>query len=906
MDLKKKTIKVGILTISDTRTPSKSNIDSFDSSGQNLMKLINDSNVIESAKVVQYDCVTDDIDKIQAKMTEWCFERKVDVLLTTGGTGFSPRDVTPEATLGLVQKLTPGISQAIMNESLKITPMAMLSRAVSGIYEKTLIINLPGSSKASKECLCVVASAIPHAVSLIKDEKEISKQFHKQLDFMTNNESRIPECVTKIACRHRESQFPKISMKSALSILKEHAVLQYTENNKIKYPTIWIFSTGDELESNKDSHGGYIRDTNSVMIQQILEQDNYKGHIFNYGIIRDNWNDLCKHFEEAFSNADVIVTSGGVSMGEKDLIKHVLKEHFKSQIHFGRVNMKPGMPTTFVTLIFKDKKKYIFCLPGNPVSAGVCTHLFLLPYLRSVSGNKLIIHSLKAKLTHSIKGLDIRPEYRRSLLKYENGELYVSCLSNYQQSSRLLSFIDSNCLLQLPSSSKQANVESSTIMDVILIKSIENTYIAPILKEMNLCIEIIKKEVITGNTKIEQPLLYSCIEDVLHLMTENIIVAKTEIIPTSSAMGYVSYSPINSSENLPPFQASIKDGYAIKYESYWFQKSNIFNVVQVSVAGTVPGYQKEIGEGECARISTGAPIPPGANCVVQVEDTSVETKSSDGKVEITIAILKEPKLFENIRSIGSDISIGQRLLDQKTILGPFEIALLRSVGCEDVEVFVCPSIHIIPCNDNSAYAISHKLKNMLKVSDFKGNIFSHSLRKNLIKFTEQFDCVYDDGNPVIIFCGRVNEFCTVESHIHITNNTRKISLGFGRMFVGCEEKSVVFLHINTCDSESIYNCVHLFILPFLRFISGRKKIISSIKTKCNLTSDYLPTDKFEKAELHYENGDFKVTCFTMNHQSCLVNMPSSLDHINIKWKTEKKTELDTIVTENSDYYFIHY
>ncbi|CAI6356103.1 unnamed protein product [Macrosiphum euphorbiae] len=95
-------------------------------------------------------------------------------------------------------------------------------------------------------------------------------------------------------------------------------------------------------------------------------------------------------------------------------------------------------------------------------------------------------------------------------------------------------------------------------------------------------------------------------------------------------------------------------------------------------------------------------------------------------------------------------------------------------------------------------------------------------------------------------------------------------------------------------------------MPFLRFITGRKKIISSIKTKCNLTSDYLPTDKFEKAELHYENGDFKVACFTMNHQSCLVNMPSSLDQNNIKWKEGRKTELDAIVTENSDYYFIHY
>ncbi|XP_060843811.1 gephyrin isoform X2 [Rhopalosiphum padi] len=836
-------------------------------------------------------------------MSEWCSERKVDVLLSTGGTGFSSRDVTPEATLGLVQKLTPGISQAIMNESLKLTPMAMLSRAVSGIYEKTLIINLPGSTKASKECLYVVARAIPHAVSLIKDETEISKQFHKQLDFTANNESKVPECVTKIACRHRESQFPKISMKSALNILKEHAVLQYTENNKIKYPTIWIFSTGDELEN----ISGYIRDTNSVMIKQILEQDHYKGQVFNFGIVRDNWDDLCKRFEEAFNNADIIVTSGGVSMGEKDLIKHVLKEHFKSKIHFGRVNMKPGMPTTFVTLFFKDKKKYIFCLPGNPVSAGVCTHLFLLPYLRSVSGKKIIIHSLKAKLTHSINDLDIRPEYRRALLKYENGELYVSCLTNYQQSSRLLSFVGSNCLLHLPSLSNEANIKSNTIMDVTLIKSIKNTYIAPILKQMNLLIEIFKKPTIFGNIKIEQSRPFSCIKNVLHLMTENIFVAKTENIPTDSAMGYVLYLPVNSSENLPPFPASIKDGYAIKYinEDSWSQRSNIFNVVQVSVAGTVPACQKEIKEGECARISTGAPLPPGANCVVQVEDTAVVTKSSDGKVELTIAILKEPKLFENIRSIGSDISVGQRLLDQKTVLGPFEIALLRSVGCDYVQVYKCPSIHIVPCNDNSAYAISHKLKNMLELADFKGNIFSHPLCKNLTKFSELFESVFDYDDVIIIICDSFYEFSNVvESHIHIRNNTRKISLGFGRMYYN--EKKVVFLHIDICDLDSIYNCVHLFILPFLRFTTGKKNIISSIKTKCNMTSHYLPSDKFEKAELYYENGDFNVTCFTMNHQSCLVNMPSSVNEFNVELKEGKKTELDAIVTENSDSYFIYY
>lgn len=130
----------------------------------------------------------------------------------------------------------------------------------------------------------------------------------------------------------------------------------------IRYPTIWIFSTGDELKCNEDKFSGYIRDTNSIMIAQILEQDKYTGQVLNYGVVRDkwvveilyytyflnnyfelfSWVDLCKKFEEAFNNADIVVTSGGVSMGEKDLIKHVLKEHFKCHIHFGRVDMKPG------------------------------------------------------------------------------------------------------------------------------------------------------------------------------------------------------------------------------------------------------------------------------------------------------------------------------------------------------------------------------------------------------------------------------------------------------------------------------------------------------------------------------------------------------------------------------------
>ena len=114
-----------------------------------------------------YTVVPDETDRISQAIIRMCDTDKVDVVLTTGGTGFAPRDVTPEATLAVLDKQTPGISEAIRQKSLEITPMAMLSRAVSGIRESTLIINLPGSPKAVKESLEVILPVLPHAVETL-------------------------------------------------------------------------------------------------------------------------------------------------------------------------------------------------------------------------------------------------------------------------------------------------------------------------------------------------------------------------------------------------------------------------------------------------------------------------------------------------------------------------------------------------------------------------------------------------------------------------------------------------------------------------------------------------------------------------------------------------------------------
>ena len=119
-------------------------------------------------RVVKYEIVTDDRTIIANKLKEWADEGAMDVILSTGGTGLSPTDVTPEATLSVVEKQVPGIGEAMRVRTSGIAPTAILSRAVAGVRKKCLIINLPGNPKAVRECLEVVLPVIPHAVDIIK------------------------------------------------------------------------------------------------------------------------------------------------------------------------------------------------------------------------------------------------------------------------------------------------------------------------------------------------------------------------------------------------------------------------------------------------------------------------------------------------------------------------------------------------------------------------------------------------------------------------------------------------------------------------------------------------------------------------------------------------------------------
>ena len=155
---------VGVLTISDKGARG----DRQDRSGAVIREILPSI----AARIVNYDVIPDEKELIAAKLVKWADEDDLDVVITTGGTGLTPRDVTPEATLAVVDRIVPGFAEAMRAESLKKTPHAMLSRAVVGTRGKCLIINLPGSPKAVRECLEVILPALPHAVETLKGQSD--------------------------------------------------------------------------------------------------------------------------------------------------------------------------------------------------------------------------------------------------------------------------------------------------------------------------------------------------------------------------------------------------------------------------------------------------------------------------------------------------------------------------------------------------------------------------------------------------------------------------------------------------------------------------------------------------------------------------------------------------------------
>lgn len=161
------TLRFGILTISDRSARGER----ADLSGPALADFVRARGWLASL----LDVVPDDRLTIAATLTAWCARGDIDIIITTGGTGFAPRDVTPEATRDVIEREAPGLVESIRAKSLKITPHAMLSRAVAGIRGKTIIINLPGSPNGAVESLQAVTDVLEHAVQLLQEDADAER-----------------------------------------------------------------------------------------------------------------------------------------------------------------------------------------------------------------------------------------------------------------------------------------------------------------------------------------------------------------------------------------------------------------------------------------------------------------------------------------------------------------------------------------------------------------------------------------------------------------------------------------------------------------------------------------------------------------------------------------------------------
>ena len=164
IEIKELVIKAVVITASDACAKGERK----DESGETLVQLLKDL----GAEIFSHTILSDDIDALRETLQKYADQPEVNLIVTTGGTGFSPRDNTPEATLAVIEREAPGLAEAMRIETLKHTPMAMISRGVCGIRSGALIINLPGSPKGVRESFAVIAPVLRHAVALLSGRQD--------------------------------------------------------------------------------------------------------------------------------------------------------------------------------------------------------------------------------------------------------------------------------------------------------------------------------------------------------------------------------------------------------------------------------------------------------------------------------------------------------------------------------------------------------------------------------------------------------------------------------------------------------------------------------------------------------------------------------------------------------------
>ncbi|XP_020953669.1 gephyrin isoform X9 [Sus scrofa] len=562
-------IRVGVLTVSDSCFRNLAE----DRSGINLKDLVQDPSLL-GGTISAYKIVPDEIEEIKETLIDWCDEKELNLILTTGGTGFAPRDVTPEkfptfpfcglqkgATKEVIEREAPGMALAMLMGSLNVTPLGMLSRPVCGIRGKTLIINLPGSKKGSQECFQFILPALPHAIDLLRDAIVKVKEVHDELEDLP-------------------SPPPPLSPPPTTSPHKQ------TEDKGVQCE--------EEEEEKKDSGVASTEDSSS-------------SHITAAAI--------------AAKIPDSIISRG--------------------------VQVLPRDTASLSTTPSESPRAQA----TSRLSTASCPTPKQIRRPDESKGVASRVGSLKARLpscssTYSVSELHSRLEGLKDELWRNRGyDLRVQ----------------SRC------SSK------------------EN-----ILRASHSAVDITK----VARRHRMSPFPLTSMDKAFITVLEMTPVLGTEIINYRDGMGRVLAQDVYAKDNLPPFPASVKDGYAVRAAD---GPGDRF-IIGESQAGEQP--TQTVMPGQVMRVTTGAPIPCGADAVVQVEDTELIRESDDvrhyqGTEELEVRILVQARPGQDIRPIGHDIKRGECVLAKGTHMGPSEIGLLATVGVTEVEVNKFPVVAVM-------------------------------------------------------------------------------------------------------------------------------------------------------------------------------------------------------------------
>nr|XP_012293461.1 gephyrin isoform X6 [Aotus nancymaae] len=544
-------IRVGVLTVSDSCFRNLAE----DRSGINLKDLVQDPSLL-GGTISAYKIVPDEIEEIKETLIDWCDEKELNLILTTGGTGFAPRDVTPEATKEVIEREAPGMALAMLMGSLNVTPLGMLSRPVCGIRGKTLIINLPGSKKGSQECFQFILPALPHAIDLLRDAIVKVKEVHDELEDLP-------------------SPPPPLSPPPTTSPHKQ------TEDKGVQCE--------EEEEEKKDSGVASTEDSSSSHITAAAIAAKIPDSIISRGVQvlpRDTASLSTTPSESPRAQA-----TSRLSTASCPTPKQIRRPDESKGVASRVGSLKARLPS--------------------------CSSTYRVSELHSR------LEGLKDELWRN-RGYDLR--------------------------------VQSRC------SSK------------------EN-----ILRASHSAVDITK----VARRHRMSPFPLTSMDKAFITVLEMTPVLGTEIINYRDGMGRVLAQDVYAKDNLPPFPASVKDGYAVRAAD---GPGDRF-IIGESQAGEQP--TQTVMPGQVMRVTTGAPIPCGADAVVQVEDTELIRESDDGTEELEVRILVQARPGQDIRPIGHDIKRGECVLAKGTHMGPSEIGLLATVGVTEVEVNKFPVVAVM-------------------------------------------------------------------------------------------------------------------------------------------------------------------------------------------------------------------